>query len=409
MNNLYLKAALLKTADGKIQFVASDETVDRSGESIPADTWDLSNYLKSPRLLVDHDYRVQSIVGVAANTRVEEKKLVFEPVFHELTEMAKTVKRMVEEGVLDTVSVGFLRKQDEKGAVKNELMEISFVAVPANPNARMLSADELAVAAKSIEGFIKEVVPAHMTPMMDMGDNWDGAAAEANIRKWASSDQSGDADKMDWEKYSKGFGWYDAANKETFGAYKLPHHDIVDGELKVNWSGLVAAMGALMGARGGVEIPESEWDAVYNHLAEHYKQFEKEPPQKAVEPEENKPAAQEEKPDEKPKEEEGKGIDEAELKAGRVISSKNRAIIQASLEAMSEAVKALGAATTALEDLLASSEPSQGDEGDGKATPVTDEKAEDSELNQWIEQRKVLRAVATALGDGLSKLKLPRN
>lgn len=156
MNKLYLKAQLQKAADGSIEFVASDETVDRSGESIPASSWDLTNYLKSPRLLVDHDYRVESIVGIADKTRVEGKELRFVPKFHEITELAKTVAKMVIEGVLDTVSVGFMRNQDEKGNVKNELMEISFVAVPANPNARMLAVKSIdADETKAIEAFLK--------------------------------------------------------------------------------------------------------------------------------------------------------------------------------------------------------------------------------------------------------------
>jgi predicted nuclease with TOPRIM domain len=37
-------------------------------------------------------------------------------------------------------------------------------------------------------------------------------------------------------------------------------------------------MQALLGARGGVDIPEADREAVYKHLANHYKQFEEEPP-----------------------------------------------------------------------------------------------------------------------------------
>ena len=151
MNKLYLKAQLVKAADGKIQFIASDDTVDRSGESIPVDSWDLSNFTKSPRLLVDHDYRVESIVGVAEDIRIEDGKLMFSPKFHAITELAKQVSQMVTEGMLDTVSVGFMRKGDKKAGIQNELMEISFVAVPANPNARMLSVKSL----EGVAGFLK--------------------------------------------------------------------------------------------------------------------------------------------------------------------------------------------------------------------------------------------------------------
>jgi len=38
-------------------------------------------------------------------------------------------------------------------------------------------------------------------------------------------------------------------------------------------------MQALLGARGGVDIPTSDRRAVYRHLAAHYEDFDKEPPE----------------------------------------------------------------------------------------------------------------------------------
>jgi hypothetical protein len=37
-------------------------------------------------------------------------------------------------------------------------------------------------------------------------------------------------------------------------------------------------MATLMGARGGVEIPATDRRAVYNHLANHYREYDREPP-----------------------------------------------------------------------------------------------------------------------------------
>ncbi len=149
-----IRATVEKDANGRATIVASDDTVDRSGESIPVLSWDLSNFQKSPRLLIDHDYSVKSIVGIAQNIRVQEGKLVFEPLFHGITDVARQVKEMVDQGFLDTVSVGFLRKQSEE-AVQNELMEISFVAVPCNPNARTLAVKDIEPdVEKAVEDFV---------------------------------------------------------------------------------------------------------------------------------------------------------------------------------------------------------------------------------------------------------------
>lgn len=57
---------------------------------------------------------------------------------------------------------------------------------------------------------------------------------------------------------------------------KLPHHNTGGA---VNWNGLVAAMAALQGARGGVDIPTADEQDVYDHLAAHYRNdFDEEPP-----------------------------------------------------------------------------------------------------------------------------------
>jgi sugar (pentulose or hexulose) kinase len=83
---------------------------------------------------------------------------------------------------------------------------------------------------------------------------------------------------MDRGKYKNGFAWYDSENPEGFGGYKLGHHQVVDGTMQTNWRGTAAAMAALFGARGGVNLPDADRQAVYNHLAKHYKEFDKEVP-----------------------------------------------------------------------------------------------------------------------------------
>jgi phage shock protein A len=114
---------------------------------------------------------------------------------------------------------------------------------------------------------------------LDDSSSWDAQEAEIRLRKWASSDGSGAKETIDWSKYREGFAWYDDENPEDFGSYKLPHHDIVNGRFSVVWRGVVAAMAALEGARGGVDTPEADKQAVYNHLRRHYEEFGKEAPE----------------------------------------------------------------------------------------------------------------------------------
>jgi HK97 family phage prohead protease len=117
----------------------------------------------------------------------------------------------------------------------------------------------------------KAVPPVQDLPIEDGA--WDGDAARQRLEAWAR-----DGDDVDFPKYAKGFGYYDEDAADTFAAYKLPHHDVRDGQLVTSRRGVFAAMAALLGARGGVSLPEDERRAVYNHLADHYEQMGDEPP-----------------------------------------------------------------------------------------------------------------------------------
>ncbi|MBU6430684.1 MAG: hypothetical protein KGR26_16820, partial [Cyanobacteria bacterium REEB65] len=114
---------------------------------------------------------------------------------------------------------------------------------------------------------------------MDQGAAWDGDAAVDRLRKWAGVDA--DEPKAEaWQKYEKGFAWVDSSAKDNLGSYKLPHHDVKDGELVVNFKGVAAAMAALNGARGsGMDLSDADKSAVHAHLASHYKQFDQPVPE----------------------------------------------------------------------------------------------------------------------------------
>ena len=120
--------------------------------------------------------------------------------------------------------------------------------------------------------------PSHTKSVPKMSGAWDKVKAVNRLRKWASSDGSGEKEKVTWKKYALGFAWYDPDNADNFEGYKLPHHDIDNGTFKVHEGGTEAAVGAVQGARGGVKIPEGDFVAVKAHLKKHYKQFDREVP-----------------------------------------------------------------------------------------------------------------------------------
>lgn len=102
--------------------------------------------------------------------------------------------------------------------------------------------------------------------------SWDSSAAIKRVKSWAGAEEKPNA------KFRRAFFWYDSAEPDLFGSYKLPFADVIDGTLTAIWRGCTAAMGALKGARGGVNIPDDDRRPVYNHISKYYRKAGEEPP-----------------------------------------------------------------------------------------------------------------------------------
>lgn len=140
--------------------VASTDVEDRQGERVMVEGWDLKAFKQNPVLLLFHDHHSLP-VGKAEKIWVEKgskSKLMFKPIFEDVTERGRAIKELVKQGFLKTFSVGF-RPIDSDGNTftKQELLEISLVNVPANPEAMMLafkSLEDVGIKEKTI----KEVI-----------------------------------------------------------------------------------------------------------------------------------------------------------------------------------------------------------------------------------------------------------
>ena len=118
-------------------------------------------------------------------------------------------------------------------------------------------------------------VPApHSSPTAPKDRAWD----------WSADSMNELLEHGGWDAAVTAHAWHDPdADPEhdppqEKGAYKLPHHELVDGRLRAVWRGVVAAMVVVNGGRSGVDIPANDRRKVYDHLAEHYRQFDEEPP-----------------------------------------------------------------------------------------------------------------------------------
>lgn len=135
---------LAAPGDG-LDFVLSDATVDRYGEVVEPAGWDLRNFKKNPIALFGHNSSFA--IGRWTDLRVEEGRLMGRlnlakrGTSYRLDELIG----LVEQGILRAVSVGFRPLKAEpldpekpygpQRYLRQELLETSLVAVPANPAA----------------------------------------------------------------------------------------------------------------------------------------------------------------------------------------------------------------------------------------------------------------------------------
>jgi len=134
-------------------FIASDETVDRYGDIVSVKGWDLANFRRNPVFLWMHS-QFQPI-GKVKKIGVEGDKLIATVRFFDQgdSKTADDLWRLVKKKLLRAVSVGFTVKGDEDiepirdendrvtgfRFLRQELLELSLVSVPANPNALQLA------------------------------------------------------------------------------------------------------------------------------------------------------------------------------------------------------------------------------------------------------------------------------
>lgn len=163
-------AAEEQPKDGTIEFVASTPTVDRMGDSIDQQTWKLANFRRNPVFLADHNGReVVGRVPKAGRTATEagDQQLRIRVLFDEspLNPKGMLLAHQHRNGFRSAVSVGFIPGETQNrtdlpsdhplhidpktmsrwmaGSLfrHSELLEVSSVSVPANPQAIQLAAD----------------------------------------------------------------------------------------------------------------------------------------------------------------------------------------------------------------------------------------------------------------------------
>lgn len=135
--------------------VGSSGAMDRHGDRVNPDGWDLANFKKNPVIFVNHDSRGLPI-GKAINVRMKNGQLLFDIQFSKTLPKAQEVWGLVKEKIMQAWSVGFIvlewgKAGGDYSIEKQELLELSIVGIPANPEA--MSPKQ----AKSLDGLIEYI------------------------------------------------------------------------------------------------------------------------------------------------------------------------------------------------------------------------------------------------------------
>ncbi len=125
---------------GRFEVIISTADQDRQGEIVSQEGWDLAHYKNNPIVLWGHNYTGLPI-GVTDSIELKDGKLVAKGRFapEDANPFAQQVRRLYDAKILRSTSVGFIAKEMEGNTItKAELLEFSFVPVPANPMALSL-------------------------------------------------------------------------------------------------------------------------------------------------------------------------------------------------------------------------------------------------------------------------------
>jgi len=172
-----VKITAQKTQDKEptIEFIASDETLDRAGEIINAKGWLLDSYKANPVFQNSHQYG-DIIFTIGRTEEIEVRANLFGDNYLyqrvrfavEENPFAKVAYELYRGGFLNAVSVGFKPikwVEGEKAAparrvfIEQELIEVSAVSIPANQNALAIAAKKGALNVRFLDECIEQLIP----------------------------------------------------------------------------------------------------------------------------------------------------------------------------------------------------------------------------------------------------------
>ena len=232
----FIKSVNDATDTGTFEMVISTDNIDRHGEIVDQKGIDFTNYMTNPVVLWGHNHN-QIPVGVTDEiyTRVVGSQVQtvakgrFAP-----HEFAQTLRQLYDAGMLKTSSIGFIPLEHNGNVItKSELLEWSFVSIPANPYALALGKSGFNVAELVAKGVVieetktgddinndeiekpddAEITPAEEKPVDEVveTDTTETVDDTASVQETETEEKGAIADtvaeqdmrKLKWEKFAQ--------------------------------------------------------------------------------------------------------------------------------------------------------------------------------------------------------------
>jgi HK97 family phage prohead protease len=233
--------------------------IDSGGDIIERGAFIDSLAQRMPKMLWQHSS--SEPIGVYEVAYEDEKGLFLRgKIFLEISR-GREAYILLKNGAIDGLSIGFRSGQSEwreekveeqyiRRYTKANLYEVSLVTFPMNELANIHA--------------VKSAIPFQDLPLASADIEWNPDLAIQRVRDFLQADEAPNP------AYKRGFSWYDKAQPESFSSYKLPIADIVSGELVAVPRAIFAAAAAINGARGCINIPDSEIPAIKSHVERYY-------------------------------------------------------------------------------------------------------------------------------------------
>lgn len=210
--------------DGTTKVIASTPSVDRYGDVVAPD-WKLERFAANPVVVWSHDYNLPP-VGKVTDLSMDGDSLIASIKWDdsEPGSLGATVSRQFREGFLSAVSVGFAPTkstprqelpEDHPASGKsgqyltgNELLEISAVSIPANPEAVAIRAKMWGLEADPIQRHILNVTEDEDTVTITMAKEHQEPEEDQEQEAW-TRDVDMTAPKGVVEELRRGIEWYE--------------------------------------------------------------------------------------------------------------------------------------------------------------------------------------------------------